>query len=48
MKNANLLLRQYFPRGTDLSVYSQAQLESSCAAPEPTLGKNFRFSDPCQ
>jgi hypothetical protein len=24
-KNANLLLRQYFPPGTDLSVYSQAQ-----------------------
>ena len=26
-KNTNLLLRQYFPRGTDLSAYSQAQLD---------------------
>jgi IS30 family transposase len=25
-ENTNLLLRQYFPRGTDLSDYSQAQL----------------------
>jgi IS30 family transposase len=25
-ENTNLLLRQYFPRGTDLSGYSQAQL----------------------
>jgi IS30 family transposase len=24
-ENTNLLLRQYFPRGTDLSAYSQAQ-----------------------
>jgi IS30 family transposase len=26
-ENTNLLLRQYFPRGTDLSGYSQAQLD---------------------
>ena len=26
-ENTNLLLRQYFPRGTNLSVYSQAQLD---------------------
>jgi IS30 family transposase len=26
-ENTNLLLRQYFPRGTDLSAYSQAQLD---------------------
>jgi IS30 family transposase len=26
-ENTNLLLRQYFPRGTDLSGFSQAQLD---------------------
>jgi IS30 family transposase len=26
-ENTNLLLRQYFPRGTDLSAYSQAQFD---------------------
>jgi hypothetical protein len=26
-ENSNLLLRQYFPSGTDLSAYSQAQLD---------------------
>ena len=26
-ENANLLLRQYFPRGTDLSPISQAQFD---------------------
>jgi IS30 family transposase len=27
VENTNLLLRQYFPRGTDLSDFSQAQLD---------------------
>ena len=40
--NTNLLLRQYFPRGTDLSRYSQAQLNQVALRlnqrPRKTLG----------
>ena len=41
-ENTNLLLRQYFPRGTDLSGYSQAQLDQVALRlnqrPRETLG----------
>jgi len=41
-ENTNLLLRQYFPRGTDLSVFSQAQLDQVSLRlnqrPRKTLG----------
>ena len=34
-ENTNLLLRQYFPRGTDLSGYSQEQLDRLSRQPLP-------------
>jgi IS30 family transposase len=41
-ENTNLLLRQYFPRGTDLATYSQAQLDRVALRlnqrPRKTLG----------
>ncbi|MGD0306075.1 MAG: IS30 family transposase, partial [Candidatus Acidiferrales bacterium] len=41
-ENTNLLLRQYFPRDTDLSGYSQAQLDHVSVRlnrrPRKTLG----------
>src|SRR5215468_9832218 len=41
-ENTNLLLRQYFPRGTDLSPFSQAQLDQVSLRlnqrPRKTLG----------
>jgi IS30 family transposase len=41
-ENTNLLLRQYFPRGTDLSAYSQAQFDQVALRlnqrPRKTLG----------
>jgi IS30 family transposase len=43
-ENTNLLLRQYFPRGTDLSLYSQAHLDRVALRlnerPRKTLGFN--------
>jgi IS30 family transposase len=42
-ENTNGLLRQYFPKRTDLSVYSQAELDEVGLRLSPT--KNFGISD---
>jgi IS30 family transposase len=44
-ENTNLLLRQYFPRGSDLSGYSQAQLDQGRAALESTPEKDPGISN---
>jgi hypothetical protein len=43
-ENTNRLLRQYFPKRTDLSGYTQSELDK-VALSLSTPAKNFRFSD---
>jgi IS30 family transposase len=45
-ENTNLLLRQYFPRGTDLSGYSQAQLNQVALRLNQRPRKTFGFETP--
>jgi IS30 family transposase len=45
-ENTNLLLRQYFPRGTDLSVYSQAQLDQVALRLNQRPRKTLGFATP--
>ena len=47
-ENTNLLLRQYFPRGTDLSGYLSSAARPGRAALESTSEKNPRISDSCE
>ena len=45
-ENTNLLLRQYFPRGTDLSGYSQAQLNHVALRLNQRPRKTLKFQTP--
>jgi IS30 family transposase len=45
-ENTNLLLRQYFPRGTDLSVHSQAQLDKAALRLNQRPRKALGFETP--
>ena len=45
-ENTNLLLRQYFPRGTDLSVHSQAQLDQVALPLNQRPRKSLGFETP--
>ena len=48
-ENTNGLLRQYFPKNTDLTDYSQSDLNKvALLACKSTPTTNFRFSDSCE
>jgi len=47
-ENTNGLLRQYFPKKTDLSDYSQSDLDKVALRLKSTPTKDFRFSDSCE
>jgi IS30 family transposase len=44
-ENTNLLLRQYFPKNTDLTDYSQSDLNKVALRLKSTPTTNFGFSD---
>ena len=47
-ENTNGLLRQYFPKGTDISTYSQAKLNAVARQPNTRPRKTLNYETPAE